>query len=68
MKNQTKTKEAKYFKLQIHSVVFSWKTLFLNHNNLLTESICGSLFKLDDYFKINFVGYFQLVDFPQYAV
>ncbi len=68
MKNQTRTKEAKYFKLQIRNVVFSWKTWFLNRNNLLSESICGSLFKLDDHFKINFVGYFLLTGFPRYAV
>jgi len=55
VKNQTKTGEAKCFKLQIHSVVFSWKTLFANHKNSLTGSICSSLFKLDYYFKINFV-------------
>lgn len=55
VRNQTGTGEAKYFKLQERSVVFSKKTWFADRNNSLTGSICDSLFKLDDYFKINFV-------------
>ena len=68
MKNRIRTGEVKYFKLQIHNVVFSKKIWFVDRNNWLTGSICDSLFKLNDCFKINFVGYYPPAGFPPFAV